>query len=761
MRRLYSLLSGLAVIALVLAGAPAFAQSSTTPPRLVFQANVPGLNLSKFPDIAAFDRTVHIATNDNRTDTVYLSKADSSQNFGPLEDLGDAPGQADFSPVSVATGFDGSVHVAWINQRTRQLLYRSKPAGGSFGPQRTIVNSGGFPASISLGVASDGAIFAVWRLADAPHRVVRSTDGGVTWSSPILLGENAGINFSHVATGPSGQVAIAFTSSAGDNLQIFVSIWNGSGFATQRVTALGSNYADPSATYDPDGRLYVAYRGIEGDPGAGVWLGTYQGNDQWQLSRITDSSVVNDIVNVQADTQGNLHMAWIAQASRVQQVFYTFRPKGGTFTSLIAAPNPGGAIFNPRLAVNIGTEAFGHVVAEFFEGDGSTTSVRYFLFAASSAPSIGGEPDIEDGDDATEREPSVQVSFSNIRGQPTQIRWRWGAAPDETTTDSNGWQTFTNPMNIAVPDRVYQNTSCTPTLLYTQLREADGDTGAAESDEIVFDVGVTARAIAINPYTRYRAGTFNPIVTTAGLTVTTGLEQIDLADFGTEGANDGDPAYTRLPIAYVEVRGSNECSGLRNFASGRSATSFGKAVTVTDELFANVLGYPGVMAVGPNQMVLRVVDQVGNFADYPQTITYDPAKPILSSKAADSLTATSNPSATILARLSVKNVAVTDAYPGRGFWGVWVANSRAPVTNPATDPTLQWAPIQAPGVTNTFSLNWSLASGLSASQVTTGTYVIYMRFLDGAGNATDDVISTTLTIEQLTRPKTALPFTRR
>lgn len=757
MRRLFSLISGLAVIVLVLAGAPAFAQSSATPPRLVFQASIPGLNLSKYPDLTTYGRTVHIATNDNRRDAVYLSKGDSSQSFGSLEVLGAAPGQGDYSPVSVATGPDGSVHVVWINQNTRQLIYRNKSASGSFGAQRTVATSGGFPADINIAVASDGAIYIAYRLADAPHRVFRLANSGASATGPYVLGSTPGINFPILATGPQGKVAVAYTAAAGANLQIFAGIWNGGGFDVQRVSVMNSNYADPSATYDPDGNLLFAWRGIEGEAGSGVWIATYQGNNQWQIARATDPATVNGIPNLQADEQGNLHLAWISQVGGSQRVFYAFRPKGGAFSTAISAPNPGGSIFNPRMAVNIGDEAYAHVVVELFEGDGSTTSVRYFLFAATSTPPVGATPGIEDGDAYTERETAVQVTFSNVQGSPTQIRWRWGAAPDDANNDSSGWQAFptSNQMDIPVPDRVLSNATCTPVTLFTQVREADGDMSRAQTDDIIFDAGITASVVAINPYSRSRAATFNP------LSATTDPGEAGLADFASEGAYDGDPGYTRAPITYIEVRGNNECSGLKSFTQGRSTTTFSKSVTVTNNLFANVLGFPGAIDVGANQMLLRVVDNVGNFTDYSQTITFDPTKPILSGSAADSLTATSYPSATIRARLSVKDVTVVDAYPGRGFWGVWVANSRTSLTDAATNGTLQWTPIQAPGTGTSFTLDWSLATGLSTSQLTPGTYYIYMRFLDGAGNPTDGVISTSLSLSEVTWIKTRIPVVRR
>ncbi|HMQ31989.1 MAG TPA: exo-alpha-sialidase, partial [Chloroflexaceae bacterium] len=282
-----------------------------------------------------------------------------------------------------------------------------------------------------------------------------------------------------------------------------------------------------------------------------------------------------------------------------------------------------------------------------------------------------------------------------------------------------------------------------------------------QNDEIVFDTGISGSAVAINPYSRYKAPVFDPLASSEGLTVTVGLDELSLADIGTGGANDGDPAYTRVRGAYVEVRGANDCSGLRSVATGRTLTSFTRSVTITDNAFASVLGYPGVMSVGANQMIVRVADQAGNFADFQQTLTYDPDKPVLAASAPDSLTATSNPAATVLARLSVRGVSVSDAYPGRGFWGVWVANSRTPVANPATDTTLRWSPIPAPGTSSEFAVEWSLAAGLPASQVTAGTYYVYMRFLDGAGNATDGVISTTLEISQLTRPRLVLPVANR
>lgn len=742
MRHFFLLLSALVALALLAVSAPVLAQG-TTPPRVIFQANVPGISLNKYPDIATAGRTVHIASNSQRLNAVYVQKGDNAQTFSTPEVLGAAPGQADFSPATIATGGDGSVHFAWLDQTTRRISYRSRPNNGPWGPTRTVTTSSGFPASVNIGVASDGAIFVSWRVADAPFRVRRSTNGGQTWSNDFVLGNRAGVNFGYIATGPSGQTAVTFTSAEGDLLQIFVALWTGSGFNIQRVTPLNGFYADPSATYDAAGNLTIGLRGIEDGPTSGVWVATPQSGDQWQVTRLASGNI-KDMVNLQADTQNNLHLVWISDVSGENALFYSFRPSGGEFTAPIRAPSSGGAIFNSRMAPNIGDEAYAHAVSELFAGSGS--NLRYFLLAARSLPPVGAQPVIEDGEEISEKEPAVAVRFDNVQGAPTQIRWNWDSAPTDADNDSSGWVPFTNPMTIPLPESILANTPCSAEKLFTQVREADNDTSPVQSDDIVIDTGISGAITIGNPYSR-KAGEFTPARATLG-------------DVGTSGASDGDPGYTRDPIFYVELRGVNECSGLKDLAAGRSATTTPRAFGVSNEVFANVLPYPGRMADGSNELLVRVSDKAGNIADYPRTLILDRAKPVLGT--GGSLAATANPKATILTKLTVTGASVTDnAYPGRAFWGIWVANSRTQVANPATDPSLFWVPMQAPGTGGSFEINnWSLATGLGGT-IQPGTYHIYVRFLDGAGNATDGHLTASVTLAEVTRPKVSLPAVRR
>ena len=72
---------------------------------------------------------------------------------------------------------------------------------------------------------------------------------------------------------------------------------------------------------------------------------------------------------------------------------------------------------------------------------------------------------------------------------------------------------------------------------------------------------------------------------------------------------------------------------------------------------------------------------------------------------------------------------------------------------PASDPGLAWATAQAPGTGSDFALrNWSLLGGIAPADQTPGDYYIYARFLDGAGNPTIGVFTTSITPDRHERP---------
>lgn len=743
MSRILLLLS-LCLIAVALpAQAPAQAQG-TLNARLVTEFDIPNSLDDKFPHVATAGRTVHVAGNVNKLDAMHWSKGDTDGAFGQPFRVGDAIGQPDFSSATIATGPDGRAYYMWGNLQEGRLYFRLRETDGTWGPQRLIV-ARPFAIFPAIAVGANGVIYAAWVESGAPAFMRISTDNGATWSSSIRVA--ADVVFSvpiTIAVSPSGLPAFAYTD---EGLRVFVAFWNGTSFTREPVSPAGREMANAGLTYTPSGKLFAAYRGVsETGVSSGVHYIERIGANQWGPQTTLIAGKANGMINVVADSQNNLHFAWVGEPTGTGRVYYAFRSAvDGQLIGPIAT-NTGG-MFNARLAVNIADEAYAHVVAERFGG--SKPNIRYYRFAVTVPTPIKAVPVLEDGKDRVKRESTIKLGFNDISESPTQVRYRWGAAPTDAENDSGGWIAFQSAMTANVPGTDRIPNSCNAVTLYTQVRNAVA-TDQARSDSIILDGSVDAAVVAINPFMKRKAPTF------------TGNQLADQNSNG--GASDGAPNYTRAPMFYLELLDQADCSTIKDVATGQSQTSIAPPYVVTNKFYANVVPMPGLPVPGSNAILVRVSDGVNNTSDTTYTFIYDVEAPVLTNAASAGLTVTSSPNATLITRLDIANATVTDnAYPGRGFWGVWVANSRTPVADPANDPSLFWLPLEAPGTGNSFSITgWSLASGLRPDQITSGTYHVYVRFLDGAGNPTSGFLTASVNLTGApTAPQIYIPLMQR
>lgn len=716
--------------------------------RLVSEFIIGGSRFTKFPKVAAGRNQVTVSSPINKSVAVAWNKVADATSFANPFELGEAEGQPDWSTTSVAIGPDGSFFVAWANQPERTVYLRQRTPDGQWGPRRTVENRLGFGVNPEVAVTSGGQVFVAWRDVDKPLRYRFSNDAGANWSERRDLTDTVAYKGAFgMAGGPNGKLGIAFTAGFDDKLQIFVSQWNGSGFNTSRITSSGGDFADPTIAWNPNGRPIVAYRGVANSGGnAGVFFAEQQADGNWPISRLVGGGVV-DSVSVSTDEQGNVHMAWVGTPSGNQSLYYAFKPFGGAFRGPIASGN-GGAIFNPDLSASVAKVAFGHAVAEDFNG--SAPAVRYSLFS-SNAFAFGGEPTVENGAArvAPAADGTVLLTFKSLTGSPNQVRWRWNAAPTDAANDSGGWQAFSNERRIAVPDSIRNSTSCQPVVLYTQLRNTTTGIAEPEARPVTVNVDgvVEAQVYTNNPFSRASASEL----------------QANPSLAATSGAAGGAPNYTRVPLTWLNVVADSDCSGITVADIGSAPDKFEQTIVVGDGAFAGVVALPDLINVkaGPVPFFVRVRDGAGNSRVYNIPMVFDETKPTYKSGA---FTAAGSPDGDILQDLTFSSVSVEDAYPG-GYWGVWLANSPTAVADPANDSKLQWTVREAPELrpNSGFTIkDWSLATGIAPADLKPGEdYYIYARFLDGAGNPTDQVISFRVASSQLVRPKTNLPQVRK
>lgn len=756
LRKTIIALCSLAMVAATLAAPGSTPVQAQTNLRLITEFVIPGSNDVKWPHVAARNGLVTVSGNVNEQSAVVWTKAAGATAFGTPFEVGPAEDTPDWSSTSVAVGPDGSTWVAWVNQPERVIYIRERNAIGQWGPARVVARGSGFSVNVEVAVSSSNQIFVAWRDVDRPIRFSVSLNRGEAWSSRQNVSDLIAFRGAFgLAPGPNGAMGVAFTGSANDRLQIFAGLWNGSSFTVNRVTPENGDWADPTIAFGANGRPFVAWRGVaESGGNAGAWFSEQQPGGAWPTSRLIGGSVVGN-VGVSADEQGNIHFGWVGEPSGARSVFYAFKPSTGATTGPIGS-NRTGALFGPRIAGGIAESPFGHVVSEEFSG--SRLFTLYSLFAGSGV-SFGGEPVLEGSaprSDGVSRatvfpDGTVKLTFRSLTGSPNQVRWRWGAAPTDTASDSSGWQALGTEMRIPVPSAILNNTSCQPVSLFTQLRNTASNTTEPQARQYraLVDGVVEAQVYLNNPF--FQA---SPEAIARGGSLA-----------GIQGAPGGAPNYTRVPITWLNIVSDTDCSGITVAGVGPAADKIEQSFIINDGAFSGLIALPNLANLKPGRVpfVVRVQDGAGNTRIFEIEVILDERKPTLEG---GTVRATGNPDGDLLQTLTFENIQVSDDQFPLGYWGIWVANAVEPVADPLNDPSLTWTVIEAPDERtpgNGFVYDdWSLATGLTREQLVPGEdYFIYIRFLDGAGNPTDGFITVPVARSSVDRPDTYLPKLRR
>ncbi|MCS6882993.1 MAG: hypothetical protein RMK84_18185 [Oscillochloridaceae bacterium] len=661
--------------------------------------------------------TVLVSGVAERSEARLWSKPDSVPLFPGPQVMGAAEGQPDNTTTSIFVAPDRTIYYAWVNANANQIFLRARrPGEADFGPPQLIVSDRAFPNDVEVGANEDG-VFVFWRLADGVIQYRRSRDG-VSWPDPpVRLMPGVALRRMDVAAGPGRQLIIGYTKPLGDALQVYVSIWNretGAFFEERIPTVTDRPFADPHVALNPGGGYFVAFRSDDGVLG-GAWFSERPASGAWsQPGRLVKGRVSSIAVDV--DGFGNVHLAWIGDATGTPDLFYAFRRSGGSFEGPLLVRSGALPIFNLQLAANARDQSYAHIVAERFTGGGLRG--QYYLFGAPVALVNATSIRIEGGAASTNR-PVVGVAFIGLQGEPNEVRWRWGAPPTDQENDSGGYRPLTNPLSVPAPS-LPDPTRCTPAVLYTQLRRGSVFQLEPNSGAITFDRAVQTAVAVVGP----------------------------LAGF--------DPAYTNQPSATIELNNAAECSGLvaavvsgpLNVPGG--ALPLEVAGRLRLEVTVGLTGDPG-----PKTLRFAFTDSLGNGLVTERTIVYDPVRPVFDAGSAV-LTLTPSPQGTSVLELALDNVVVGD---DARLFGI--------VVRPELTPAGGGAPVAGrPLVLSFGTMNEvitsegrlrlratvNLARSFSSSQLAPGVYRLAITFADAAGNESLANIVSNVNLERITFP---------
>lgn len=707
------------VLPLFVLAPPAQAQGG---PILIAETRLPQSTDIKFPHIDTLDSTVYISGNAERAFARLWTKQDTAGSIGNPRLIGPAEGNPDYTSTAVFTAADGTVYYAWTDHGIRRVLLRAKrPGEADFGPTRLVTGASPFPVEVEV-AANDDGVFVIWREPNAPARYRRSTDGvnfGATGSFSDVPVER----YFDVAVGAGNRLAVGYTRGREDYLQGYVAIWNGSGFVNERIpTVPDRQFAEPSLAFLPDGTLTAALRSTESVDGfgAGVYVSDRTPDGTWsQAARLVRGETLS--VSLDTDPLGNIHLFWISRASGGNDLWYTARRAGQNYggSPLVVDTGPL-PIFNLRAAANLRDRSYGHAVSERFQGE--ELFGQYFVFALPvnivGATSIA----IEAGQEFTNK-PAVSVTFAGVQGDPTQVRWRWGAPPTDQASDSGGFQPFTSATPLAVPLPALPNpTACTTLTLYTQLRAGDMIQTGVNSDTITVDRAVQTIFSVASPDLRFS------------------------------------PTYTRVPTATISLNNALECVGLA------AATVSGPIAGTPPPLVLDVLGKSSLErdvgltgGAGPKTLTFSATDLLGSTTSVSRTVIYDPVPPLLSD-AGTEVAPIPHADGTVIVDLALNNLLASDNFE---LYGIMV---RPNVTPEAGGAPVAGEPIIVPFTEmnvntlnpttgrRTLRASVNLADGLPAEALVPGRYDLVITMLDAAGNESLANTVRSVTIEEVTYP---------
>lgn len=200
--------------------------------------------------------------------------------------------------------------------------------------------------------------------------------------------------------------------------------------------------------------------------------------------------------------------------------------------------------------------------------------------------------------------------------------------------------------------------------------------------------------------------------------------------------------HTRSTTGILKITGVTDVSGLNTYAvdSGNAVTylpsMLNQSIPVSLNAITSTVGISLTLTDGAKNTETRGM----------RSLVMDSTPPVVSSN--PTLTFTPSSAGSFAGTLSLSGGSVTDAIynatANKAYWGIWVANAVQSGSCPAdTSTDLRWGAVPIDSASP--SVSWNLLNGLK-SPVASGTYCTYVRFLDGAGNASTTAIQTTTTV---------------
>jgi hypothetical protein len=661
----------------------------------------------------------------------------------------------------VAQDPSGNVHVVWdTTEGARQVRWRKGTWNGSgytFGPSVVFGDVGSFQYSTpNIAVAPNGTVLAAW--SNNFQIYVRQWNMG-----------DAQPGGTPVAVMPGFDASIAVDSNnhfhivSNGDFQVQYCEWNGSS-CVKRDSFSRDNNANPDVAVDSANGVHVV---MWGGGGAGIRYRYRPAGQEWGTIETIASG--GNASSIAADGKGGVHIVW----SQDYNIQYCRKTAAGCVDKQTL---DGGSDLSP----SVGATPDGNVVVMFYSNnnnrlwvaarENNAWSAPQNVGAGPTKPDVTGRAYVNRVSGALSLDYDIWLTTATPAGPP--VPTPTPIPPISGSLTVNGGAAFTNQTGVSVS---ITRTSAAPAASYSIADDADpGAPSVAFSDPTMtmpFTLNVADGRCRAHAVTARLAGGQGVSPMFSGVIMydpsAKGIVQAQnpnsplnqpLNAIGNALVPTGDAAFTRQErMTLLIIRPEEECSGLKRYAimpdgapAPAAASSAWKDVPPEGYISA-LIQFTADAGQGAYDFDVYLQDAVDNVTATPYTasIIYDTEAPNVSGEQTGIPVTPSAKGG--IAALAIGDRTITDnLYPGMGagrqYWGLWVAvkqTSAGAPTDQEWDRYGQLVPGQTDG-----ALSWNMARGM-VDTFTPGSYTVYVRVLDGAGNGSAPLQSQPIQVSQL------------
>jgi len=243
-----------------------------------------------------------------------------------------------FTP-QVAVDSAGNIYAVWeddTSSNSNILFSRSTDGGLTFSTPKSLSNTSGFSFSPRIALDANGGINVVWE-DDSPGNLdvffSRSTDGGNTFANPQDLSNDASDSGSPmVATDPSGNIYVVWENDSGV-LGVFFARSSDGGATFTAPVALSTNTGgsmSPQIAVDVNGDVNVVWEDDSGNSSDISFSRSADHGATFSAPKSLSLGVGNSTsAAIAVDLNGNINVAWENDSPGNFDLFFSRSTDGG------------------------------------------------------------------------------------------------------------------------------------------------------------------------------------------------------------------------------------------------------------------------------------------------------------------------------------------------------------------------------------------------------------------------------------------------